>query len=227
LDSHSLEFSDVVLHQTALLQLNIIQTITTEGSMFDSVIDEHGFFNTQLIDLQYLQNLFGPYVGLIEVKSESNDWFIVGIATGHYRKSCLVGTKKVFCGLLFLPEFRGYGFGELLALIGMTLLEINDKMDIVYEDATIRNEITAKLIKRVGFESYGLVSKQEYDITCRDCVGIYRTFRYSSKILQNQLLTEKDDRKKKILLQRIQLNESLKRTIKCLIRKNILNNIIY
>ena len=121
-------------------------------------------------------------------------WVFCGLAFGKYRKDPKLYSKQLNCGLLFPKLFRGYGLAKLLTII--SLYASRKKFDVIFEEATVRNDAVHNLVERLGFKRYGVLKNLYYTFKedfekvgfkeNRDpleSVGLIRTYSFMGDIL--------------------------------------------
>ncbi|UYP48535.1 hypothetical protein NEF87_004820 [Candidatus Lokiarchaeum ossiferum] len=185
----------------------LFECLVSEGSSFPELTDDNGNLRSEIFNISILKKFMGEYFGILEFniasKGNSPEWIFIGLSFVKRKNQ----TPHILSSTLLFPSwFRGYGFGQFLALIGMFQCEnvgIGKKFEVL---GTSRNVMTNRLVDKIGFFRYGYLPNMSFDITGHKTdlsysVGMNRTFKLTTKAL-TQLSTDDFNNKLKRKIKR-------------------------
>ena len=193
----------------------LFDCINSEGSSFSELFDDNGGVKQEVFLLNVLESFLGDYYGLLELniapKGEAPEWIFVGLSFVKHRA---YDPKILSSTLLFPKRFRGYGLGQILAMLAMLLCEtaeIGEKFEVF---GTSRNIMTNRLVEKIGFFRYGFLPQMTYGISGHDSklgyvMGMNRTFRLSSSVLDQLYVENFNEKLKKQICKSYKLNKKL------------------
>jgi hypothetical protein len=142
--------------------VDALLALPTQGSMFMQIHNEDGSVNSDIFTNEYWENVIGHVGGFLFYNHPKFGKIFLGFGQGRYRKSPNFFSRQLLSSTLVMEHFRGYALGEVLVLF--SVLALADFYDIIYEESTVFNERTVNMVKRIGFESYGLMRNRIYAI---------------------------------------------------------------
>ena len=144
------------------LIINFIESIPSQGSLFNKLLDDSDFgqLSLKLFDNDHLITFFGKFLGFLTLQLDSGKKICLGYARGDYKQNTDTHSRQLMNGIVIPEMFRGFSLGKILTLSGMN--HVLNKCDVFYEDATIFNEGTERMISILGFREFGILKNIMY-----------------------------------------------------------------
>ncbi|WP_457558160.1 hypothetical protein [Candidatus Harpocratesius sp.] len=142
------------------LIINIIESIPTQGSLFTKIIKKNGEINPDLFEISFLEKIFGNYAVLLFLKIDNEDQICLGYSNAFLKKDPEYHSRQIFNGIIIGEQFRGYSLGKIFAYVGA---RVGSKYcDIFYEDSTVLNKGTLKMISPLKFIDFGILKNFKF-----------------------------------------------------------------
>ncbi len=146
------------------LIINFIESIPSQGSLYNKILDDSdsgsGRLSLKLFDTEHLITFFGKFLGFLTLQLDSGEVICLGYARGDYKQKTDRYSRQLMNGIVIPEIFRGFSLGKILTLSGMN--QVLKKCDVFYEDATIFNEGTKRMISTLGFRDFGTMKNIMY-----------------------------------------------------------------